>query len=191
MSRRAATRCRSKPMSRRIGGVTRLHLTGQDPSPTGGLPAGQNRSAARTAKLGRQAAQQPTVHSCEPRTASNTAARFMSLRLGPPDSAGGARNGDELQLLVMPAHGRDMGLLRTWRSPHPRPPRKHGKLHLGWSDPEERSVQDLRDRHSLGAAWTRARRSSWSEPAELWTRAPGVYRRQAVRWGRYMGIPGL
>jgi len=115
----------------------------------------------------------------------------MSLRLGPPDSAGGARNGDELQLLVMPAHGRDMGLLRTWRSPHPRPPRKHGKLHLGWSDPEERSVQDLRDRHSLGAAWTRARRSSWSEPAELWTRAPGVYRRQAVRWGRYMGVPGL
>lgn len=36
-----------------------------------------------------------------------------------------------------------MGLLRAWLGFYRRPPGEHGKLHLGRSDPDELSVQDL------------------------------------------------
>ena len=127
----------------------------------------------------------------EPATASTIAARFLSLRISAPHAAGGTRNGDELQLFAMSAHRRHMGLLRTWHGLHRRPSRAYGKLRLGRSNPEECSVQDLRYRHPLGADRILSLRSSRSEPAEFRTSAPGGGRRQALRWGGHLDIPGL
>src|SRR3546814_2312655 len=99
----------------------------------------------------------------ESSTASAVAPRFLSLRSSSPHSSRCARQGDELQLLVLPSLRRHLGLLRVRNGVDPGSSRKHGRLRLGRPDAEERALRNVRHHHPLGPAGIRTRRPARSE----------------------------
>lgn len=115
----------------------------------------------------------------------------MPLRSGSSHAPCRTRNRDELQLLTVPAHRRNMGLLRARHGFCPRPSRKHRELRVGRSHAAQLPLQDLRHRYPLGTRRAHARRSPRREPAKLRTRAAGICGHSAVRRRRYVEVHRL
>ena len=82
------------------------------------------------------------------RTAST---RFMSLRRSSTHPALSAGEGDQVQLLALPAHWRTLGVLRVRNGSDRGPSEKHHRIRLGGQDAAHSALQDLRVRYALGA----------------------------------------
>jgi len=120
-----------------------------------------------------------------------TATRIMSLRCGSSHLALGAGKGDQVQLLDLPAPWRTLGVLRVRNRSDRRPSGEYGRVHLGWQDASQFTLQDLRLRHALGTACSRARRQARSQSEQFWSAPSRVRSDPPVRWSGHLEIHRL
>jgi len=113
------------------------------------------------------------------------------LRGRSPDASERARQGDELQLLVVSPVGRYLWLLRVRSGLRSGPPGEHRGVHLGRSDAQKRTLQDLRHHHSLGTTRFEARSAAWREPTQLRSKAVGVRGCPTLRRRGHLDVPRL